>query len=299
MNPDELPLPIYLNERAVGDLVSILDDGLAVIHEVRESSATIETARRFGNPERAQSSPLGGGRLEPSDSTVGSERKASRHQTMTSLFARMRRRISVEKLIRRESDLDTLEPGQFIEFRASLQKNPIIAIMEWILQMEGILGLVSDQKQKGKHPNQQLKGGKNEAAEVLRFVSNLANGLIEEFSKSGTVELFGTAGSHGNLKVVLTAQSAYFEDQRGDALIDGSFLVLAKTVRVLRTEDDGRIDLLRRTTLRGLNPAVFLEAAEGLRAHINSADNPGFRVPDLFTEVLAPAIQAVPIAIFV
>ena len=97
------------------------------------------------------------------------------------------------------------------------------------------------------------------------------------------------------VKTVLSTNLEYFNDSNASEIIDGEFRILGKVVRVVDTESETTINLLRRTAFGRFNSQVFDELGEATEG----VEEAGIDLPDFITEIEGPAIQVIPVAIFV
>src|SRR4051812_32379429 len=75
-------------------------------------------------------------------------------------------------------------------------------------------------------------------------------------------------------------------------MVDGDFRVLGKVVRVVDSDSEESINLLRKTAFGSLNSDLFDE----LSRIVEKAEGKLY-LPDFATEIVGPAIQVMPIAI--
>lgn len=89
---------------------------------------------------------------------------------------------------------------------------------------------------------------------------------------------------------------AFLSDPTLSDLLDGEYTVFGKATKVVRTQNEGDINLLRKTTFgRIKDPAIF----ESLGNILEEVRNSGFDMPEMETRIKGPALQVIPIAIFI
>lgn len=141
MTPRDLPIPIYLNQRIVFDLLATFEGGISQLTRVRVSSAdsereTIDAKAGLGTGNPFAFLGVSFGSSKKTDSVYASEYAEERVHTPVSLFARLRERLSQSALIH---DLQGVEAvvvaGDFVEFSATLRKNPMIDVLEGFLNI--------------------------------------------------------------------------------------------------------------------------------------------------------------------
>ena len=96
------------------------------------------------------------------------------------------------------------------------------------------------------------------------------------------------------MKSVLTARLDFFSQGSALEIVDGEFRILGKVVRVVDSDSEEPINLLRKTTFGRFDKEVLNTLSE---AFVGS-ESKGLRFPELITEVEGPALQIIPIAIF-
>ena len=116
---------------------------------------------------------------------------------------------------------------------------------------------------------------------------------MKALSQSNSIELLGELVSNPEIKVVLTTKLDFFTSGGETEIIDGEFLILGKVIRVIHSGES--INLLRKTTFGRFKEDILNELIKG----VEGLENAGFRIPELITEIKAPAFQVIPIAIFI
>jgi hypothetical protein len=92
------------------------------------------------------------------------------------------------------------------------------------------------------------------------------------------------------LHAVVTASSEYYSPNTNEYLRAGEFRIIGKVTKIVTGEDT--INLTRRTVLGAASPAIAKSVVSGLET-----ENMKLEVPDPI--VVAPAVQVLPMAIFV
>ena len=293
-NETDLIVPVYLNQRVVFDLVAMLQDGIATVTKVVEtegesSSAAAEVGGTFGL-NKALSSLLKVNLSGSLSGETGGESSASRSEervhTPASLFYKVRQLLVQKSALEKDSEKYKPQPGDFVEFHSSLNKNPIIETMDGLL---GIIDIASTFSQSTSKPS---KGGKR-APDQFQVVRQQIATLTETLKSGGTLDLI-TPPLLSSYRCVVTLESQYLNDPSMSDLVEGTLQVIGKVIRVVG-KDQGSVSLMRKTAL-GQMPKATLEGAfsqlEGL------SETEGFRFPALTWEISGPVIQLLPVAIF-
>ena len=295
----DLCIPIYLNQQIVFDQLATLQGGLSDVQEIKT------TTYEAGSKETRLTGSIKAGFLSLFGVNFGGERdttaeSATQHQkseqkvyTPASLFTQLRKALDENGLlhkIRTLDEFDKLKSNQFVEFKASLIKNPIVTTMEWLKNVYELINVLPGTTQpmsKDKTRQQQEKQHREKQQ---------LDAMLQAVTQAGSIEIVGDILGITNAKAVLSAQTAYFNDQNASEIEDGEFCVVGKTVRVLKSTSDANasINLLRKTTLGPLDESNF----ESIADSITSGELSQFALPTFVKEVHGPAIRVVPIAIF-
>ena len=118
--------------------------------------------------------------------------------------------------------------------------------------------------------------------------------MLKALAQSASLELIGDLTDLPEIKVALNAEINYFNNKTANEAIDGEFNILGKIIRVIKPESTDTINLLRNTSFRQLDLNLFNDLTGALK----EAEGSGLNLPEIVTEIKAPAIQILPIAIF-
>ncbi len=321
--PNPYPVPLYLNQKYVFSVLAMMEGGYAQLETVKANRSAQEehTSKISGevgvsNVFALLSMKLGGERGSQKQSGDTEERSSERVHTPDSLFARLRERLYQDGLIRTENLADA-QLGEYVEFAASLHKNPLIEVLETYRSFGEISKAVekasapnsgSQQGQHGsrqKNHQQQGSGQKQNTPQSTQSTTNQVLAQIEVLLQSlsgkegGTFDLVGEVNSTEDgprLKVVLVLDPSFANDPTSADLIDGEYYVLGKVVKAVPKDSDEKISLLRKTSLGKAGPLVA-KLADSLASM--DTEETGIALPKkIETELAGPVIQVVPIAIF-
>lgn len=303
----DLCLPVYLNHQIVFDLLAILKDGFS----------DVRTVKNLSSDTRSQSSNISGGigignvlellgiSLKTDSSrnigTAGTtqlETSEERVHTPASLFSYLRLELKKRDLIRTinsNNKLDNLESGEFVEFRARLQKNPLIETLNGIKQLMELILASSDFDKQGI--SQKAGGRKNQRVQANDQVQSMKQieKLIEQVTKSNTLELIGKISGEISLNAVISIKPDYLISRDTSEIIDGEFSILGKVSSVVKIGDEP-INMLRNTTFSLINKAFV----ENMMSEFEQQEvvREMFSFPKTVIHIESPAIQVSPIAIF-
>ena len=297
LNAADLPIALYLNQRLTFDSLASLEDGFSQFSTVQTTTAGARSSGVEGEGQLGISNAfalvgikLGAKGFRKADQNQSESVTDEIVHTPTSLFARLRKELrdrSMVSTIEALSDVGNVSPGDFVEFEATLTKSPIVELLQSYSELFPLIALFQEQpptKGRNKRAPQAPSENDRVAAQIDAILSVLtANGSLDVIAELA------------DLRVVLTTEQSYFVDTTMNDLIDGSFRVFGKVTRVLRSDSGETISLLRKSPL-----GKFGSIVHGITEMMVQTDEDG----DLHfkgsteTEVGAPALQVIPIAIF-
>lgn len=313
MKATDLCVPIYLNQKIVFDVLAMLEDGFSQLSTVTTSASESEATRSGYGGSVGASNVFAflGVSLKAErgkDKGVQGQQEATveKVHTPTSLFFKLRSLLDQESLIERVTKIDDvkqLESGQFVEFKAVLRKNPLFDYVDTFKQILEIADLAPEQEntaqklggnsgRKGnKSKSPQPKEPKSQDTPIYQQMDILRTALTQFDS----LEMIGEMLDASPARSVLSTNLEYFNDKDASEIIDGEFRVLGKVVRVIHPNSGSTINLLRKTAFGRFNSELFDELSDAL----SDAGDAGIELPDFITEIEGPAIQVMPVAIFV
>ena len=118
--------------------------------------------------------------------------------------------------------------------------------------------------------------------------------MLKALTQSNSLELIGELTDLPEAKVVLNAELSYFNAKTTTDAIDGEFYIFGKIIRVIKPNSKDSINLLRNTSFRQIDLKLFNEWTSSFKG----AEDAGLNFPEIVTEIKAPSIQMLPIAIF-
>ena len=143
MRAQDLVVPVYLNQRIVFDLVAMLQGGISRVTRVFEEHSRIKQVEgevgATAGLNKALSSLF---RIDFSSKLTGASgggstesRSEEKVHTPVSLFFTLRKLMQNEEIIKSDLSDGNVSPGDFLEFSASLKRNPIIETMDSIQEL--------------------------------------------------------------------------------------------------------------------------------------------------------------------
>jgi hypothetical protein len=303
---EDLPIPIYLDQRSVFDLLAVLRDGFSVISNVmtstaasEESAGVVEGSIGISNPFALLGIQFGAsGKLNSTkNSADGTQVSTQRVHTPTSLFAQLRMDLHDIGLC---ADLDQgknirdIKHNDFVEFSAVLERSPIVNALEAMQALIRVRDEVTaverkietGQKPGGAHhrPNKPAQREEPEAVQVRALLDMLRD-------PQGTDYIGKIEGIEGATAVVYT-RTAYFTDENVRQLNDARYRVLGKVIRIVESGEE-EINLLRNSAFG----AVEVSKLKELSTMLDSIRQEGLGVSEIIATVRGPVLLVRPIAI--
>jgi len=314
---DDLRIPVYLDQQMVFDLLAILDNGLSKVCTINTSVTEKNTDGFKKSGSLSLSNPLLLFRIIGSFNAELNKNKELAAQnnnstekvhTSSSLFSNLRHMLKKKgyvHTIKTQSDIRDLKCGDFVEFRSdNLNINPMIDYFSRIneaIKLASLFTEESDQTIKQNNQNQntqkdrtieQNDQNQNTQKDINSF--QIIDELLDDLMKSNTTEIIGKVLDDHQVSVDLSCKSNSFINNDKYIVANGEFCIFGKVTNALISKRY-KIDLLRKTSFRSFDEKFI----EGL---INSLDEnkvPELNTPKVITKIEAPAIQVLPIAIFI
>ena len=252
----DLPITLYLNQRMTFDLLASLEDESSQITGVQTTSSgesSSEVSREgklgFSNVFALVGIEFGGrGGLQKGrrNSGSGSTTEQIVH-TPASLFARLRKELFDIGLVRQVSGASSLAEvshSDFVEFHATLRRNPLDDVFSAFSRMAPLMDLADQPKQANNQGSNKRRGNRQlqqNDSPMKQQVDSIYRALRDDKSQDFIAEL-------GDMNVVLTTDQDYFIDPTMNDVIDGQFLVFGKATRVIPLGSDDTINLLTHVT---------------------------------------------------
>ena len=296
----DLPVVQYLNQRLVFDLLAVLEDGFSNFKTVENQAAgtdakesTVEGGLGVGHSFALLSLAVAGSSTRNKETSRREITTEERVHTPSSLFARLRSELKSRNLVKEVEgvdDLDKVDSGQFVEFRATLQRSQVIDMMEAYLMLAPTLGNVVENQSTGNSRSRGRSGRRASQRTEADSTIELVNSMKSVLADTDAADLVATVGV---MRFVLTVEQSYFNDPSMNEVLDGDFRVFGKVTRKL-SSDSETIQLFRRSPLGKFGG--FNTALDEMNNQVSSAEFQG-GVPD--ASIAGPALQIIPIAIFV
>lgn len=285
------PIPLYLNQKYVFDLLAMLEDGFSQIQTLKtlESSSTSSSDNIKGEIGLSNVFAFLGVKLKGETGSSSKDNNQSAIETQkvhtpNSLFAKMIKALDNKELIKKENILST-KTGEFVLFKSTLRKNPIIDNFESYFSLFRLAFSFTDNAYQNKQQKLETQANKK----LLEQFDN----LLKQLKSEGSLDIISDSTGSEKFKAVLTIDRDYLNDPSLSDIADGEFFVFGKTIKVIKDGNE-TINLLRKTSLSKFSDTTLTTMLAGFQ----SMDEHGLKNADFVTEVKAPVLQVIPIAIF-
>lgn len=280
-------VPVYLDQQVVFDLLAIMEDGFSHLSSIRTSELISEDKRSgFRLGLNVFTVKLEGKKDKGNKTESSQEVLQEKVHTPTSLFSKLYSLLSDRGLIKQiggESDLDNVNMGDFVSFKATVRKWQLVDFFEQLIHLTKIFGPFTGKKHKQK-VSQELESIK------------LFESLLNAFKSSNTVILL--AEIENGIKGVISAKLGNFRDQSLMDIIGGEYLIFGKAVRVIRSPNEA-IDLLDKTSFSIFDENFRKNVFNRLKEVFTQSENVGFNPVETEYRITGPAVEIIPIAIYI
>lgn len=292
---EKLIVPVYLNQRLVFDLLAMLQGGISTVTAVTKTETTTKSNQEKAGANFGLSQAfsallkidLSGEKSKSSGESGENKLAEERVHTPASLFYQLRNILLEKKILKVLAEGVSSEPGDIVEFGASLKRNPIVETMDSLSEMMNLAILFDDKggEQKGQKNKNQGSRYQKSKKQMEAFSESLKTGDTIDL----TADNLDT--SHA---AVITVETGFLNDPMMSDLVDGRFRVLGKVIRSIDNASES-ISLIRKTALSKMPPPLLMQVF-GQLSSLGSEQ--GFDIPRLVWEVPGPAIQILPVAIY-
>ncbi len=301
MSNEKLIIPVYLNQRVVFDMLASLEDGFAHMYSIQTSKTeaanegtAIDAGIGANNIFSLLSVKLQGTlKKEASNSNV-SNRSEERVHTPTSLFTALLEKLQALKVINNLDSLQGIEQiktGTFVRFSGRFSQNPLTIWLEAFSKIMEIMKVFQPDSQQGgeRSKNKNARQARNADPTLAQIQS-----LLTTIKSSEPYDILCKIENNDSEKAVIQVSNSFFTNKNTNEIIDGTFTVLGKIVKIACEEDP--INLLRNTNLSFLN-RTLLDKFNDIPG-IGEILECGIALPELNVIVSGNAILVIPIAIY-
>ncbi len=301
INAADLPIVLYLNQRLTFDLLATLQGGFSSLSTVETTSSgesTTSTGKDAGIGVSNTFAFLGINFGVQHSQRTAQQNTESRVEeivhTPASLFSKLRNELHKQSLVSsvaEPADLNNIQPGNFVEFEATIQKSSLTDALDSFLKLLPLTKLADEKfllsnERKGNRKQQRRTG--NQQPEEFKVLVSQIEIFKSVAASEGTHDFVAEMDS---LKVVLPIEPKYLIDPSMNDIIDGTLRVFGKTTKVVLDKNE-KISLFRKSAI-----GEFKEVGDALNPVKDAIAASGF-FGSVDTEIFGPTMQVIPISIF-
>ena len=160
INKPDITLPIYLNEKIVVDMLAMIEDGFSMVSSISAITSDNTSSNNKlgfdadvnGIMSRLLKISFATGHTGSESKSFESTTTSEKVHTISSLFFKLRNYLHDNNLIvdlTNKLSVDQVTPGDFIEAQGSLEKNPLIHMLEDMSEALKFADMFSDEAQLG------------------------------------------------------------------------------------------------------------------------------------------------------
>ena len=304
LSETDLPITLYLNQRLTFDLLAVLQGGFSSLTTVQTTSAEENTANSqrgaglgISNVFAFLGVNLNSAKSRQHEDKISESTTEELVHTPASLFAQLRKELMSRKLVHNllnlSDEIDSIRPSHFVEFEATLRRNPLVDMLDSISEILPLIEFFDTDtevsvhgKGRGNNPRKQRNPKKPNEYTVIKKQVDTVKKMVT--TADGNQDFLAEIGG---LRVVLPIKQSYFIDPSMNDVIDGTFRVFGKVTRVI-SDDRESINLLRKTAV-----GKFDELIRGIAVFESVGTQSGFD-EEVEISISGPTMQVIPIAIF-
>src|SRR2546421_2090593 len=319
---DDLIIPIYIDTNALLDLLASLERGFSTVEKIttkneqnRNSEQTINTnaGTEFGIPNILSllKVNLSGSLNRKQGKGNSQETSSERYHTYGSLLQRLRIALINLELVKILEDVEdewnSIQTYDFIELQGKFNLNPFTESFGTLNRMMGIFELFAPPSKVNTNTNTNSKRNRPQvvtsaptnspfgtiSAEEVKLYRGYIEGLIGGLEKNDIRTLVVDLNGSNKHRAILNIFIENLRDKTMTELQYKQFKLLGKVVGKISNSNES-IDLLQGTALSGFDDNTIDKLIEGF-----NQPNSGLNLPKIETKIKGPALQVIPIAIYV
>lgn len=198
------------------------------------------------------------------------------------------------KRITDESSWNNISASDFVEIRGTFTPNPLYASLQKINKVMDLAAVFSNAGALSTGQKKPDKGNPQKGSTDIKTIRNFFLQFIGELEPEGMQTYVVGLDGLPEHKIVVSLLKDYNRDRSNTELPGGNFRMLGKVIR--KVNNDESIDLLRGTGLSGINEDMLKQVLTAFEQMGQQGLNVETKIS---TKVKAPAIQIIPIAIYV
>lgn len=309
---EKLVTPVYVDTNALLDVLASIENGFSFVeklstHSTRsaetKTSIKADAGTEFGIPNVLSmlKIKLGGDLARTSSGGSDQQSETERYHTYGSLLYRLREALLVHSLVKTTEQViqewQQIQPGDFLELRGRFRPNPFTDSLTGIDRAANLFELVANAqksitpsgKTKSAQGNQQALQIDKAQLDAIKAVRIFFQGIVKEAERGDIRVVVVDLKSAPKHKAVASVFLEYLRDATMVELAWREYRTLARVVGKIEQSDPG-IDLIRDTGLGIIDDAQISQLTTSLQIG---------NLPQLETKIAGPALQILPIAIYV
>lgn len=322
MQQENLVIPIYLDTNALLDLLASIEGGFSIVEKVTtvtsnskntDKNVKADTGTEFGIPNVLNMLKINIGYnsnwKNSEDSSRGSEQE--RYHTYGSLFHRLRDYLDQNELIKYPSQdelmWDDIAASDFVEIHGRFRPNPLVDSFQVLDRLINIFQVMAEpsinssssqtKKQASQNRNKQITTTNlfsinQEAVHQMDLFKKIIKGLIDDVQINNVLSFITEMTDIPNYKAVTLLYKDYLRDQTMKEINHKEYRILGKVIRKINNNDEP-INLLIGTGLGSFEKEIIDDFVVSLN------QIPKINIPEIQTHIYGPALEIVPIAIYI
>lgn len=283
----DLVIPIYLDSAALLDLLASIEGGFIMAEKITKQASDNTSDDISGSGEFG----VGGifnifkmnikGNLKKEKSRKKEEKsETERYHTYGSLLNNLRQTLRERNLIKeiQEKGFENVKTSDFIEISGKFTRNPAVDTLNKMIGFTDVYSRFN--------PN---PSSSNNPSVILEKLSS----LVKDFEDDGIKKFIIKPTDYPECKVIVSLFTEYIRDRSGREIPEGEFKLLGKIIQKIPRGQ--KVNLIKGSFIDIL-PDEKLGEVSNLFKSIN---NNGVSLPELQFKIDSPAIEVIPISIFV
>jgi hypothetical protein len=299
----EYIIPIYIDTNALLDLLASIEGGFNLVEKVssrtsesasfeRQGSAEIGTEFGIPNILSLLKLSLKGTITSTKGEDVDERRETEKYYTYGSLFHRLRIFLEEENLLKslsNEAAWENIRPSDFIEIHGLIRPNPLTDSLQRLDKLLSIIQLLGP----SVFNSSTSKGKAQSEVKQMRQIRDFFAGVLKDIEAENVRKFVVDAKGIQGLRLVILLFLDYLRDKSMSEISFKEFRLIGKVVRKVEPNSNDSIDLLSGTGLGGIGKDTLANL------FLVFSQIEGMSLPEIETDISGPALEIVPIAIYV
>lgn len=307
----DLIIPVYVDTNALLDLLASIEGGFSVVEKMSSRATTSKGVDVSGQAEAGTEFGIANVLSLLKVSLRGSlgakaaresvqETEATRYHTYGSLLYRLRNYLDEEDIVKRFDNSkvvwDNVRPSDFVEVRGVFRPNPLADALERMAKIGHLFGSLTGSQSTATGGGARQQKSKNVSSapndswqQGLKLIEDVLKDVQKEKVRTFVVDLVSPP-SH---RAVALMYCDYLRDQTMTEIAHKEYRMLGKVVRRIDAGAAESIELLGGTALGSL-AKTQLDQFTTIFGQIE-----GVNLPPVQAQINGPALEVVPVAVFV